>query len=116
MERFPVLSGLECTYTHSSDNAGLVNEFGVIVSFIDLDHYVRCGPVLKTRVHCWGKNIPDFREKSLKRRLLTFKDYSHGTSAHAQKGRGLHEEVLKMLNCGTVCQFGSIFHMKFDIF
>ena len=31
-------------------------------------------------------------------------DYSHVTSAHAQKGRGLHEEVLKMLNCGTVCQ------------
>ena len=32
-------------------------------------------------------------------------NYSLGTSAHAQKGRGLHEEVLKMLNCGTVCRF-----------
>ena len=32
-------------------------------------------------------------------------DYSRGTSARAQKGRGLHEEALKMLNCGTVCQF-----------
>ena len=30
-------------------------------------------------------------------------DYSRGTSARAQKGRGLHEEVLKMLNRGTVC-------------
>ena len=43
-------------------------------------------------------------------------DYSHGTSAHAQKGRGLLEEVLKMCNCGTVCQFGSIFHTKSDTF
>ena len=43
-------------------------------------------------------------------------DYSHGTSAHAQKGCGLLEEVLKMLNCGTVCQFGSIFHTKSDTF
>ena len=33
---------------------------------------------------------------------------------HARKGRGLHEEVLKMLNCGTVCQFRSIFHTKSD--
>ena len=29
-------------------------------------------------------------------------DYSLGTSAHAQKGHGLLEEVLKMLNFGTV--------------
>ena len=41
-------------------------------------------------------------------------DYSHATSAHAQKGRGIREEVLKMLNCGTVCQFWSIFHTKSD--
>ena len=34
-------------------------------------------------------------------------DFSHGTSAHAQKGRGLREEVLKMLNCETV-NFGQI--------
>ena len=33
-------------------------------------------------------------------------DYSHGTSAHAQKGRDLLEEVLKKLICGTVYQFG----------
>ena len=43
-------------------------------------------------------------------------DYSHGTSAHAQKGCGLHEEVLKMLNCGTVSHYWSIFHTKSDTF
>ena len=43
-------------------------------------------------------------------------DYSRGTYAHAQKGRGLHEEVLKMLNCGIVCRFWSIFHTKSDTF
>ena len=48
--------------------------------------------------------------------VFTYIDYSHGTSAHAQKGRGLLEEVLKMLNCRTVCQFGSIFHTKSDTF
>ena len=30
-------------------------------------------------------------------------DYSLGTSVRAQNGRGLLEEVLKMMNCGTVC-------------
>ena len=45
-------------------------------------------------------------------------DYSIGTSAHAKNRRGFLEEVLKMtfkmLNCGTVCQFWSIFHTKSD--
>ena len=43
-------------------------------------------------------------------------DYRRGTSVHAQKGRGLHEDVLKMLHCGTVCRFWSIFHTKSDTF
>ena len=49
------------------------------------------------------------RNRKLKGTLI---DYSHATSAHAQKGRGLHAEMLKMLNYGIVCQFLSIFHTK----
>ena len=36
-------------------------------------------------------------------------DNSLATSAHAHKGRGLLEEMVKMLNCGNVCQFSIFF-------